>query len=419
MDRCSWACAAGRRRREIAVLSVTGGNLVPADLQSDNLAILIADIQSSNVSADEMDARERVSRREPVCTFPVFSLVKIALAWFAFVGDWSMLPASKSDFPKCLYLDQNKWIDLSRAHYGKPGGEAFVNALRVLRSAVDAERLLIPFSLVNTIETIKCEKPESRERLARFMVDLSRNCTLLPYMEVCASEIRKALTERVDREEARIRASVVDRGFPHALGLGFHIAGPPLQANATMQHLLSPKATVDFLLHVGQKREGIEQGRAAELRLQNAFGNARSRLAGGSDLEKRHSMFKDLLSENGLHGAHMAAAAKQVGTNAAHFLTPVRSPEEVVKFGEDIPCLNVYVTLTLARDREFMRPIHENDLRDLTWLAVALPYANLVVAEKYWSHQANATGLDKKYETSLHTDLRKLPEQLAAAGCVP
>jgi hypothetical protein len=33
-----------------------------------------------------------------------------------------MLPASKDDFPKCLYLDQNKWIDLARAHYARPDG---------------------------------------------------------------------------------------------------------------------------------------------------------------------------------------------------------------------------------------------------------------------------------------------------------
>ena len=79
---------------------------------------------------------------------------------------------------------------------------------------------------------------------------------------------------------------------------------------------------------------------------------------------------------------------------------------------------DAFVTLTLARNRDRVRLIPRNDLRDLDWLSVALPYANVVVAEKYWCHQVRATGLDEKYATTTLTNLRELPERLRAMGCL-
>ncbi len=76
------------------------------------------------------------------------------------------------------------------------------------------------------------------------------------------------------------------------------------------------------------------------------------------------------------------------------------------------------VTLSVARDRDLVRPIHQNDSRDLIWVSVAMPYSNVVVTENYWGHQVRATGLDTRFCTVLLTDLRELPERLRAMGCI-
>src|SRR5947208_16567457 len=91
-----------------------------------------------------------------------------------------MLPESKNAFPKCLYLDENKWIDLARAHYGKPGGEPFRDALWAVEAAVGVGTLVVPFSVVNAIEAAAPRGAGRRERLVRFMAELSGNCTILP-----------------------------------------------------------------------------------------------------------------------------------------------------------------------------------------------------------------------------------------------
>jgi hypothetical protein len=83
-----------------------------------------------------------------------------------------------------------------------------------------------------------------------------------------------------------------------------------------------------------------------------------------------------------------------------------------------VPNLDVFVTLTLARNQDLVRPIHRNDLRDLDWLSVALPYSNIVVMENYWGHQVHSTSLDRKYCTIVLADLRRLPDQLREMGCI-
>src|SRR3954454_3095218 len=110
-----------------------------------------------------------------------------------------MLPASKDGFPKCLYLDQNKWIDLARAHYGRPDGLPFQEALRVVRAAVASGKLIVPFSVINATEAMVPRDAGRRERLARFMVDLSSNRTILPYLSICPWEVKNAVQQLFGR----------------------------------------------------------------------------------------------------------------------------------------------------------------------------------------------------------------------------
>ena len=53
--------------------------------------------------------------------------------------------------------------------------------------------------------------------------------------------------------------------------------------------------------------------------------------------------------------------------------------------------------------------MEHNDIRDLDWLSVAVPYSNVVVSEQYWGKKVQATGLADTYNTILITDLQELP----------
>ena len=330
-----------------------------------------------------------------------------------------MLPESKDAFPKCLYLDQNKWIDLSRAHYGKPGGEPFRDALKAVRLAVESGKLIVPFSMVNAVEAMIHRDGARRNRLARFMVGLSGNRTILPEVAACRLEIRNAVRRLFgEGSPTRVRSLVVQDGFAHALGLGFEVLGPATEKAAAIRYMHSPEMTVAFLSKVSGQRENIEQARAGEAGAVGIFEGDRVRAAGLSLEQRRTVEFEGLFFGNGLYRPDLEAALRELGLTARDFRARVHSGQDAVRFLADIPNLDILLTLRLARDQDQMRPIDRNDIRDLDWLSVALPYSNLVVSENYWGHQVRATKLDGKYGTVLLTDLRQLPEQLRVLGCV-
>lgn len=82
-----------------------------------------------------------------------------------------------------------------------------------------------------------------------------------------------------------------------------------------------------------------------------------------------------------------------------------------------IPNFDVFITLRIDRERDRDRKVDHNDIRDLDWLSVAVPYSNIVVSEKYWGGKIKAAGLTAKYDTALLTKLQDLPAQLSAMGC--
>jgi len=74
-----------------------------------------------------------------------------------------------------------------------------------------------------------------------------------------------------------------------------------------------------------------------------------------------------------------------------------------------------YVERELAlRIESQRRPLSENDFRDMDAYCAAIPYANLIVGEKQFINLARQAGLDKKYNTSLETNISALCEFLTA-----
>jgi hypothetical protein len=59
-------------------------------------------------------------------------------------------------------------------------------------------------------------------------------------------------------------------------------------------------------------------------------------------------------------------------------------------------------------ERHWDRKAQANDVADFAHLSVAVPYADIVVTEKFWTHLVRAERLDKKYNTRVTSDLLEL-----------
>ncbi len=53
-----------------------------------------------------------------------------------------------------------------------------------------------------------------------------------------------------------------------------------------------------------------------------------------------------------------------------------------------------------------------NDLNDVMALSVVVPYCDVVVTERQWAHSVGVAKLDRRFNTTVISDLRKLPELL-------
>src|SRR5258707_1102026 len=94
---------------------------------------------------------------------------------------------------KVVYLDQNHWIELSRAAHGRPSRSHAMTALEAFRKAQASRTACFPLSLAHYIETLKQQAPERRARLASFMLNLSGGVTVAPPHVVLRHEIEVAL----------------------------------------------------------------------------------------------------------------------------------------------------------------------------------------------------------------------------------
>jgi hypothetical protein len=250
------------------------------------------------------------------------------------------------------------------------------------------------------------------------MVDLSGGFSIVPEQAACEWEIGNAVRRLFDLEPlTAVRPLTVQQGVGHAIGFHFRIGGPAGPAAAADHYLRSKDSTLCFLLAVGAKREGVERAVAGETAAVDVFERDRERFAGVPLEQRRLQEFALLFLGKGTYRAALERWLGDLGVAVGDFRDRLRSAPAAVRFLADIPNLDVLLTLRLARDQEHNRAVERNDIRDLDWLSVAIPYSNVVVSERYWGSKARATRLDEKYGTIVITDARDLPGQLAAAGC--
>lgn len=106
-----------------------------------------------------------------------------------------------------VYLDLNKWVDLSRAIGQKPGGERFHAAATMIRAAVEQGQASFPLSIGHYVETWKKRSAAQRHELAQTMAAVSCNHAIAPHAELLPGELDRALQRRFGRLRRRVRCS--------------------------------------------------------------------------------------------------------------------------------------------------------------------------------------------------------------------
>jgi hypothetical protein len=323
------------------------------------------------------------------------------------------VPEEKTRFPRLLFLDINKWVELAQAHHGKPAGANAVDALAAIRLAVDSGRLVVPITSANAFEATKNANGDRRRRLASFMVDLSHNHFTSGWMTVGDRELNNAIRLSMlnGAQRARripVRSAMLQLGLNGCIGPRMHTTTGNRAMDALVNDIASePEISIHTLSDM-LRRDTVRNIQQLEKR--GAKKVARIRQVDlALQLEARLAIEMSNLFAGGSIATRLREQARLMGVADESLQAWLAIEGNPVRLAKTIPSVWVGAQLMLHHDKNIMNETKENDGFDYEFLSTALPYGNYVVTESLWVDIARQSGLADFYDTEIFADLRRLP----------
>jgi hypothetical protein len=273
--------------------------------------------------------------------------------------------------PTIVYLDQNKWIQLSRFYYQIDDDEdgRYQNLLHKIFLSVEQGKAIFPISIFHMVETRLERNYQRRKRLFEFMTKVSDGWTIAAPWAVIPRELEKSVN-------------------------------PSHEEQYTVFNKSDSKDILSSFLSQNDKDEQLRQNYYKLIEAYaHTIGNARKDKEGKSYKRRELKYF---------YARNLIVTLQEELFRLAiqYNLTPERIVDLLGMF-EKIPVLDVQLELTTERDRDTNRAVDKNDMADISFLSVAIPYCDVVVSEIYWTTLASRRqlGLKTKYNIEIIRDI--------------
>jgi len=318
---------------------------------------------------------------------------------------------------KVVYLDQKDWIRLSQMYYGKNKNSKLKEALDKVISASN-RGVIFPVSVVHLIETIRRSNHPQVERLSKFIINISKGHTILPYSAIINKEIKEAFFKTVKYpylDRGALKSIVIGKGVSKMLGVTPHIVSKDSLENRI------PKELEQKLLKEIEKPEALLLGFTANYQ---DYPSERVNCEIVEELEQIRKEIRDRIPDKDLRSRYNIAKhitdSLLPELNRLAFiyglqdklLEGISSKEKCLKLMQDIPTSYCSFVLTDRRDRDHGRPISKTDLWDITALSIAIPYCDIVLADRMFGSIAKSGELDKLYKTDICCCVEELADKL-------
>ncbi len=309
-----------------------------------------------------------------------------------------------------VYLDQNKWIDLSRAVKYPADNPELRTVLEVLVEEANAGRIVLPLTQTNIYETHKINDPERRYDLAYVQATLSQG-------RVFRGRHKRLDTEVTDVLRGAYGLEPIEHAPHWLLSNVFFEAtlewkDPRLVpiSERVMEAIQKepPRHLFEYLMLTpdDERVTAVAKFTEGSDKLRQQIEARRARDANES-LSMRRKIQSAMLIVNEL--GLILGFARNAGL-------PEQNETEILrktcrKIINDAPTFFIEREIAVRLEAQ-PRSIEENDLRDMQTFCAVVAYADIVVAENLFSNLATQAGLHKKFETVVTTNLLALPEQL-------
>lgn len=313
--------------------------------------------------------------------------------------------------PHFVYLDQNHWIYLARDYWGKPHKPEHKGLAGRLFDAVESDRVRLPLSTIHFIEHLRAESGARRHRLAQVFDRFNRGWHMASWACVLPVEIHRAVANAFGERSAMPQPEVFGKGFLFGLGpkeRDLLLEGRTEQQLNLLQSIAAlPGAILDLLTFPNEAGRARQNAKVTESSCGYGAAAEELRSVRKSDFTEVHRRAQ--YAGYTLYHQHIIfPELDAIGRTCDEFLN--LGTEGLAAFWSDVPSLDVDCELTLYRDRQWSRSVDPNDLRDIGYLSLAIPYCDVVVTERFWARATEETGLAEKYGTVVCTDLAEILE---------
>lgn len=315
---------------------------------------------------------------------------------------------------RVVYLDQKCWIDIARKYYGE-SSEQEKKLIQKIFVASQECRAIFPLSIPHLEETMRISNKQRRNRLAFLMAKISRGYAFQPYLNLnIRNEVQNIVLKKLGLPTLDIRNYVLKQGISHLLGAKAELrrrkdakSELPEEIKKKLLDLLESPEAIEFALK--QKTpKSMDKGREE---IVITMENIRKDLLRfkDNDLRKRVFLARNIYA---MVLPELAKISYECKLPKDFFIKEKPNRRDIYEFLDNIPSALCLFTLIYQRDQQLQRPIKTNDINDIWFLTLALPYSDIVVTEKMWASIARRTHLDRKCNVIVLSSISELEEYL-------
>lgn len=326
--------------------------------------------------------------------------------------------------PPVVYLDLNKWVDLSYAASGRADGARFLETLTIAQHGAKAGLARFPLSSTHYMELARARSGRRRQEVGDLMNQLSRRETIAASYVLLPGEIDRACRDRWGRPTELREVAVFGRGAGHAFSampeVHFH-APDELDIDAELRARMEAYFTDEM-------EKALVTGPATDYPFEGI-----DPVSQHDDLRERHALderelgemvrstgyrgqkFRDAWTERMLTELTPPITEAMLRAGLAPALLTDLGKGGLTAFLHDLPVASAVFEIRWRRHRNPDNRWTANDLNDMHALATAVVHCDIVVTERHAASIMREAGLDTRNGTRILTDLADLGPILAAS----
>lgn len=311
-----------------------------------------------------------------------------------------------------VYFDQKAWGATWEAANSSDADKDSLDTLA--KRSVDELDFVYPFSIENLIETTSASDLKFKTDLFDTMMDLSRNRSIRNYLDVFDYEVRHYLCEwhellpRLDT-----RSFVFGKGLVH-VGGDWRLKAEggvevPEGLEEEFEKVLKDEEINRRLLQsraLSEEAPGVpdEDRKEYEEQYRKKVQETDGELDLNSD-EDRSLYLADVFADRMM--PDLRQYAFELGFHPAEPVMTDPYQRSFEAYFQQFPAFYTYATLCFAADARRNNDPEFNDVLDISQLAVAAPYADIVVTEQFFGGMLYRFGIDEAFDTGIFTDVNE------------